>query len=102
MDRFDDCEVTIGNAERFVGRGELYAIAHGELALDLSVDADAREAPRIVSGKLSVRLFDRELVVGRVELDDRCIGSSLDSDSFAATCVANYVVNLVAACPRSF
>ena len=29
MDRLDDREVAIGNAERFVGRGELDAVAYG-------------------------------------------------------------------------
>ena len=37
-----------------------------------------------------------------VDCDDRGIGGSLNSDGFAASCVANYVVDLVVACPRSF
>src|SRR5712692_5285682 len=41
MDCLDHGEVAIGNAERFVGRCELDAVAHGELAFDLSVDAAA-------------------------------------------------------------
>ena len=53
MDRLDGGEVAIGNAERFVGRGELDAVAYGELAFDLLVDADACEAARIVGGKFS-------------------------------------------------
>ena len=97
--RLDYCEVAIGNAERFVGRGELDAVAYGELAFDLSVDADACESAGIVGGKFSVRFLDRELVCGWVDRDDRCVGGSFDSDGFAATCVANYVVDLVVACP---
>jgi hypothetical protein len=47
MDRIDGREVTIGNAKRFVGRSKLDAVAYGELAFDLLVDADAREAAGI-------------------------------------------------------
>ena len=92
-------EVAIGNAERFVGRGELDAVAYGKLAFDLSVDADAGKAAGIVGRELSVRFFDRELVCGWVDCDDRSVGASSDSDGFAATCVANYVVDLVVAGP---
>ena len=102
MDRLDGGEVAIGNAERFVGRGELDAVAYGELAFDLSVDADACEAAGIVGGEFSVRFLDCELVCGRVDRDDRCIGCSFDSDGFAAACVANNVVDLVVVCPRPF
>ena len=49
-----------------------------------------------------VRFLDREQVGGRVDRDDRCIGGSFDSDGFAATRVANYIVDLVVARPRSF
>ena len=66
------------------------------------VDADAGKAAGIVGRKLSVRFLDRELVCGWVDRDDRCVGGSFDSDGFAATCVANYVVDLVVACPGSF
>ena len=41
MDGLDGGELAIGNPERFVGRGELNAVAHGELAFDLLVDANA-------------------------------------------------------------
>ena len=53
MDRLDGGEVAIGNAKRFVGGGELDAVAYGELAFDLLVDADACEAAGIVGRKLS-------------------------------------------------
>jgi len=102
MDRLDRGHVAIRNAERFVGRCELDAVAHGELAFDLSVDADACETAGIVGGKLLVRFLDRELVCGRVDRDDRCVGGSFDSDGFAASRVANYVVDPVVARPRSF
>jgi hypothetical protein len=95
-------EVAIGNAKRFVGRGELDAVAYGELAFDLSIDADAGETAGIVGGKFLVRFLDRELVCGWVDRDDRCVGGSFDSDGFAAACVANYVVDLVVARPGSF
>ena len=98
MDRFDGGEVAIGNAKRFVGRCELDAVAYGEFALDLPVDADAGEAARIVGGRFSVRFFDNEQVCGWIDPDDRCIGGGFDSVGFAATCVANYVVDLVVAC----
>jgi hypothetical protein len=61
MDCFDRGEVAIDNAKRFVGRGELDAVAHGELAFDLPVDADSREAAGIVGGKLFIRFLDQEL-----------------------------------------
>ena len=54
MDRLDNGEVTIGNAERFVGGGELDAVAYGELAVDFSVDADTCEAAGIVGGNFLV------------------------------------------------
>jgi hypothetical protein len=44
MDHLDRGHVAIRNVERFVGRGELYAVAYRELAFDLPVDADAGEA----------------------------------------------------------
>ena len=70
-DRFDGGEVAICNAQRLVGRGELDAVADGELAFDLLVDADACETAGIVGGKFSVRFLDRELVCGWVDRDDR-------------------------------
>src|SRR5208282_2426821 len=80
----------------------LDAVAYGKLAFDLLVDTDACKAAGIVGRKLSVRFFDSKLVLGWVDRDDRCIGGSFDSDGFAATCVANYVVDLVVVRPGSF
>jgi hypothetical protein len=102
MDRLDGGEVAIGDAERFVGRGELDTVAYGELAFDLSVDADACEAAGVVGGKFLVWLLDRELVCGWVDRGHSCIDASSDFDGFAATCVADYVVDLILACPGSF
>ena len=99
VDCLDRRHVAICNAERFVGGSKLDAVAHGKLAVDLLVDADARKAAGIVRRKFSVCFFDRELIWGWVDRYDRCIGSTFDSDGFAATCVANYVVDLVVACP---
>jgi len=99
MNRLDGPEVAIGNAKRFVGGCELDAVAYGELAVDLLVDADACKASGIVGRKLSVCFFDRELVCGWVDRYDRCVGGSFNSDGFAATCVANYIIDLVVACP---
>ena len=56
-DGLDHGEVAIGDAKRLVGRGELDAVADGELAVDLSVDADAGEAARIVGSKFAGSLF---------------------------------------------
>src|ERR1039458_9460188 len=102
MDRLDRGEVAIGNAERFVGRSKLDPVAYGELAVDFLVDADAVEPAGVVGCKLSIRFFDRELIFGWVDRDDRCVGGGFDSDGFAAACVANYVVDLVVAGPGSF
>ena len=46
------------------GRAEmrLDAVAHGELAFDLSVDADACETAGIVGCEFLVRFLDRELI----------------------------------------
>ena len=54
MDRLDDGEVAIGNAERFVGGGELDAVAYGELAVDFAVDANTGETAGIVGGKFLI------------------------------------------------
>ena len=54
MDRLDNGEVTIGNAERFVGGGELDAVAYGELAVDFAIDANTGETAGIVGGKFLV------------------------------------------------
>src|ERR1019366_6052508 len=97
MDRLDDREVAIGDAERFVGGGELDAVAYGELAVDFAVDADTCETARIVGGKLLVCFLDRESVCSWVDGDDRCVGGGMDSDGFAATCVANYIADFVVA-----
>ena len=66
-DGLDDGKVAIGDAERLVGRGELDAVADGELAVDLAVDADAGQAARIVGGKFAGWLFDGEQVGGGVD-----------------------------------
>ncbi len=42
MDRFDDGKVAIRNTERFVGCGELDALAYGELVVDFLVDSSRR------------------------------------------------------------
>ena len=67
--------------------------------MDLLVDADACKTAGIVGRKLSVRFLDREFVCAWVYRDNRRVGGSFDSDGFAAACVANYVVDLVVACP---
>src|SRR5208282_3493677 len=78
------------------------AVAYRKLAFDLLVDADAAETAGIVGGKFVVRFLDREQVCGWVDRDDGCVGSGFDSHGFAATCVANYVVDLVVVRPGSF
>ena len=45
---------------------------------------------------------DRQQICGWVDRDDGCIGGGFNSDGFAATCVANHVVDLVVVCPGSF
>ena len=102
MDRLDHGPVAIRHAERSVGCGELNAVAYGELALDLLINANACEAAGIVGGKFLISFLDCELVCGWVDRDDRSIGASSDSDCFTATCIANYVVDVVVACPGSF
>ena len=99
MDRLDGSEVAIGNAERFVGRGELNAVANGELPFDLPINADACETAGIVGDKFLVRFLDREQVCRWVDGDDRCIGGGFNSNGLAAACVAYYVVDVVVACP---
>src|ERR1700685_1425638 len=99
LNRFDGGEVAIGYAKRSVGCGELDAIAYGEFAFDLLVDADSREAPGIVGRKLLVRFLDCEQVFGCVDRDHECIGRGFYSNRFATPRVANYVVDLVVACP---
>ena len=101
-DRFDDGKVAIRNAERFVGCGELDTLAYGELAVDFLIDTHAGQATGIVGRELMVRLLDREQVCGRVDCNHRRIRSSPDSNSFAATCIANNVVNLIVVCPGAF
>ena len=83
MDRLDYCHIAIGYAERFVGSGELDAVAYGELAFDLSVDPYSGEAAGIVDDKFLVWFFNGEQVCGWVIRDHRCIGSGLDSVGFA-------------------
>ena len=51
---------------------KLDAVAHGKIAFDLLVDADAGEAAGIVGGKFVVRFLDREQVCGWVDRDDGC------------------------------
>jgi len=54
MDRLDNGQIAIGNAERFVGGGELDAVAYGELAVDFAIDANTGETAGIVGGKFLV------------------------------------------------
>ena len=80
--RLDYGKVAIGDAERFVGRGELDAVTNGKLAVDLAIDADAGKAARIIGGLVRrIRFLDREEVCGGVDADDCSVGSSLDSDA---------------------
>ena len=95
-------EVAIGNAKRFVWGCELDAVAYGELTLDFLIDADAGESAGIIGGKFVLRFLNRELVYAWVDCDNGRIGSSPDSDGFAAACVANYVIDPVVARPRAF
>ena len=99
LDRLDRGHVAIRNAERFVGCGELDTVAYGELAVDFLVDTDPGKAAGIVGSKFTIRFLYCEQVCSRVDSDDRRVSSSSDSDSFAATCVANHVVDLVVVCP---
>ena len=99
LNRLDHSHVTIGNAERFVRRGELDSVTYREFAVDFLVDADTREAAGIIGGKFLVRFLDCKQVCGWINRDDRCVGGGSDADGFAATCVTNYIVDLVVACP---
>ena len=102
MDGLDDREVAIGYAKRFVWGCELDAVAYGELTFDFLIDADAGESAGIIGGKFLVRFLDYELVYAWVDCENRRIGSSPDSDGFAATCVPNYIVDLIVVSPRAF
>jgi hypothetical protein len=66
MDGFDGGQVAIGDAEHLVGRGELDAVAYGELAISFAVDANASETTGIVGSTFSVSFLDRKLVGGWV------------------------------------
>src|SRR5579872_6176517 len=100
-DRLDRSHVAIRNAEQFVRDSKLDAVSYRELAFDLFVDGDAGEAAGIVGRKLSVRPLDRDLVCRGIDRYDRRVGGGFDADRFAATCVTNYIVDLVVACPGS-
>src|SRR5580698_445107 len=56
--RLDDCEIAVGNAELFVGRTELDAVANGELVDNLPVDADTGKPARVVYGRFTRRHFN--------------------------------------------
>jgi hypothetical protein len=99
MDGLDSGQFAIGDAERFIGCGELDAVANRELTVDLAVDADAGQAAGIIGGKFSVSFLDCKLVGGWVDRYDRSVTGSFDSDGFAAAGVANYVVDFVVAGP---
>src|ERR1035438_854963 len=71
MDGLDGGQFAVGDAERFIGRGELDAVAYRELAVDLAVDADASQAAGIVGGTFSVGFLDRKLVGGWVDGGNR-------------------------------
>ena len=62
MDRLDDSEVAIGNAERFVRRGELDSIAYREVVFGLSVNTDTGESARIIGGNFALRFLNAEVV----------------------------------------
>ena len=102
MDRFDDGKVAIRNTERFVGCGELDALAYGELVVDCLVDTHPGQTTGIVGRKLVVRFLNREQVRGRVDCYHRRIRASPDSSGFAATCVPNYIVDVIVVRPRAF
>ena len=89
IDRRDDGEVAIGNAQRFVGCGELNPVAHRELAVDLSLDADTGQASGIVGSKFLVCFLNCEQICDWVDRDYRRVGGGFNRDSFAATRVAN-------------
>src|SRR5208337_792271 len=57
MDGLDDGQFAVGEAEQFIGRSELDAVAYRELAVDLAVDVDASQAAGIVGGTFSVDFF---------------------------------------------
>ncbi len=78
-------EVAVGNAKRFVGRGELDTVAYGELAVDLSIDTDACETTGIVGGKFSVRFLDREQVCAWPDCDDRGVGRREPHEPFLSS-----------------
>ena len=99
-DGLDDGKVAVGDAERLVGCRELYAVAHGEFAVDLTVDADANKAARIVGGLLTEGFFDGEQVGGGIDADNRSIGSGIDSGGLAAPCIADHIIDFIVACPQ--
>src|ERR1700677_2102776 len=74
MDRLDGSEVAIGDAERFVGSGELNSVADRELPFHLPINAYTDEAAGIVGDKLLVRFLDREQVGCWVDGNYRSIG----------------------------
>ena len=58
-DGLDDGKVAIGDAERLVRRGELYAVTRGKLVRDFPVYADADEPAWIVIGELPCGFFEQ-------------------------------------------
>src|SRR5580704_2097444 len=51
MDGLDDREIPIGDAEGFVGRGELNTFTYRQFAFDRSIDANTGEAAGIIGDK---------------------------------------------------
>lgn len=99
MDRFDDGEVAIGDAERLIRRSELNAVTGGEFSVCLLIDADACEAARVVCCEFAVLFRHCEQVRRWINCDHRSVAAGFDTDAFAAARITNDIVEFVVAGP---
>lgn len=99
FDGFDHGKVAVGDAELFVGRGELNAIPNREIMDRLPKDADSGQAAGIIGGGFAGFLLDGQQILPGIYRGYGRIGTALDPCGFAATGVANDIAHFVMAGP---
>ena len=67
-DVLDCAKVAVGHSKFLVGHGELEPVAHGNIAVDLSVDRDSFQPLRVIRDPLTVWFLDGQIVLCSVNV----------------------------------
>ena len=98
-DVLDCAKVAVGHSKFLVGHGELEAVAHGNIAIDLSVDRDSFQPLRVIGDPLTVWFLDGQIVLCSVNVHNLRESFGAYVVFPASALILQYVTNAVLSGP---